>query len=76
MQSIKMLVNFLSPEENKKENLEEYIEEICEKISKIYDIKSDFFVFRKRNFHKDVFITFKALVEADQVELENTKFIN
>jgi len=44
-----------------------------------YDVKSDLFVFKKCTKNEEAFITFKAQIPdniLDVAHLENTKFIN
>lgn len=78
MENIRMLVTFVQSRGLSDEELQNEIMSNCESITNSYDVRSDLFVFRKKNRSEDVFITFKAALSEDrqQNQLDNTKFIN
>ena len=80
-EKIKMLIYFIPGDQWDSENanlekIENTLWHHIVDIEKYYNIRSDMFVFQKQNRSQDMFITFKAAITDETVELPNAKFIN
>jgi len=76
-EKIKMLIMFWTGNfEYWEGSVVELCAQMAREIKNAYELRSDIFFFQKRNNSRDIFATFKAIIEESTVELPNVKFIN